>query len=109
MLYCHFCSVWGQSAFLHAYHGLVCGSPLVEATTCAGADSADVAAYVSDGGAGVSVPTGDGGSAAAGLCRPCCVWRSSHDRLSLAFYLRAPAPARMGASAGLAIQSGGHH
>src|SRR6266536_2438331 len=99
----------GQSAFLRAYRDLVCGSSPVEATTCGGADSADFAAHVSDGGAGLSVPTGDGGSAAAGLCRPCCLWRSPHDRLSLAFCLRAPAPARMGAPAGLAVQPGGHH
>src|SRR5579864_2289574 len=99
----------GQSAFLRAYRDLVCGSPPVEASTCGGADSADFAEYVSDGGAGVFVPTGDGGSTPAGLCRPCCVWRSPHDRLSLAFYLRATAPARMGAPACLAVQSGGHH
>src|SRR5690242_3437250 len=52
----------GQSAFLRAYRDLVCSSPPVEASTCGGADSADFAEYVSDGGTGVSVPTGHGRS-----------------------------------------------
>src|SRR5260370_12603274 len=51
----------GQSAFLHAHHGLVYCSPLVKATTYASTAPACPAPYVSDSGVSGSVPTGDGG------------------------------------------------
>src|SRR5258708_17960501 len=70
----------GQSAFLRAHRDLVCCSSPVEATACGGTAPAGPAAYVSDSGAGLSVSAGDGRSTPTELCRPCCLWRSPHDR-----------------------------
>src|SRR5712691_9420794 len=101
---CIFGQCGGEPAFLHSVCFLVCCSPFVEATVCAGITPIGPAKCVSDRGFCVSAPTGDGRDPSVLLCRLHCLWRCLHGRLSFADCPRATASARVGPPACLAAQ-----